>query len=124
MKKRILIADDEAGVRGLMRESLKPDYEVFEAADGSKTMRMMESVPVDLVVLDVCMPEMDGIETIRALRGLRNDVKILAVSGAFDGFFLAAARALGADAVLEKPFSGPDLRECVERLLPAAVRRP
>jgi CheY-like chemotaxis protein len=118
-KPKILIADDESAVRGLIRDSLKFDYEVFEAENGSTAMQMMESVPMDLIITDVCMPEKDGLETIQALRRVQRRIKILAVSGAFDGFFLNAARVLGADAILEKPFHPHELLKCVQMLLPA-----
>lgn len=119
-KRTILIADDEVLVRGLMRDSLKWDYDILEADDGSKVMHIVETTPVDLVITDVCMPEKDGLETIQALRRMRRELKILAISGAFDGFFLSAARALGADAILEKPFDPAELARCVQTLLPAA----
>jgi CheY-like chemotaxis protein len=104
----------------MMRESLKRDHDILEADDGLKAMRIIETTPVDLMITDMCMPEKDGIETIRALRRTRPELKILAVSGAFDGVFLTVARALGANAILQKPFDPAELVRCVQRLLPAA----
>jgi CheY-like chemotaxis protein len=66
------------------------------------------------------MPEKDGLETIQELRQLNSHAKILAISGAFDGLFLNAARVFGADATLEKPFGPLELKQCVGRLLDAA----
>jgi CheY-like chemotaxis protein len=120
-RKTILIADDEPAMRRLIRDSLsEKSYEIVEAADGRAVIKMIQNASVDLIITDVCMPERDGLETIQAIRRLRVNTKILAVSGAFDGLFLAAARAFGADAALAKPFRPNDLADCVDQLLQAA----
>jgi CheY-like chemotaxis protein len=118
-KPRILIADDEAEVREFMKASLNgdTDYEILEAADGRAALAIVESLPVDLIITDVCMPERDGLEAIRALRRNGRPLKILAVSGAFDGFFLRTAKMFGADATLGKPFGPGELSACVTALL-------
>lgn len=108
-------------MRRLMRDSLAgTGYQILEAGDGYGVIRIIEDIPVDLIITDVCMPERDGLETIQEIRRLRMHSKILAVSGAFDGLFLAAARAFGADAALAKPFSPTDLANCVDQLLSQA----
>jgi DNA-binding response OmpR family regulator len=116
---RILIADDEANVREFMKASLNgdTDYEIFEAEDGRAALAIIESRPIDLMITDVCMPERDGLEAIRALRRNGRPLKILAVSGAFDGFFLRTAKMFGADATLGKPFGPGELSACVSALL-------
>jgi CheY-like chemotaxis protein len=116
-RRRILIADDEPGVRRFVRSSLEPDYDIIEAVDGRKVVGIVESTAIDLVITDVCMPEKDGLETIQALRRTGRDVKIVAISGAFEGLFLNAARAFGAHATLSKPFGPAELLECVRSLL-------
>ena len=116
-RRTILIADDEPGIRRFVRASLETDYEIIEAADGRKVAGIVQSRPVDLVITDVCMPEKDGLETIQALRSAGRELKILAISGAFDGLFLKAARAFGADATLAKPFGPDELVDCVNSLL-------
>ncbi len=117
-----MIADDEPDVRELIRQSLEEerDYEILEAADGREALRMVEATPVDLIIIDVCMPEQDGLEAIQQLRKLRVAARILAVSGAFDGLFLAAARAFGADAALAKPFRPLDLAHRADQCVHAA----
>ena len=125
LKRRILIADDEEMMRRLMRVSLdRPDYDIVEACDGHAAMKIIASTPIDLMITDLCMPEQDGLEIIRALRALHSNLKIVAVSGAFNGMFLAPACAFGADAALPKPFRPDQLVTCVEGLLGTPANAP
>lgn len=117
VRRTVLIADDEPAVRRFVRASLEPYYDIVEAADGRKVTAVLATTPVDLVITDVCMPEKDGLETIQALRRINRDVKIVAISGAFDGLFLTAAKTFGANATLAKPFRPDELVQCVRGLL-------
>ena len=69
------------------------------------------------MITDLVMPESEGIETIQAIRKSHADVKIIAVSGAFGGGYLAVAAMLGADATLTKPVSPEQLLEAVRQAL-------
>ena len=103
---RILVADDETAVRRFLRAALEwGGYEVTEAADGKQALKEARKGQVDLVITDIVMPEQEGIETIPILRKEIPGIGIIALSGAFEGQFLKAARMLGADAVLGKPVS-------------------
>ena len=102
----ILVADDEDEVRDLLRQILDPDrFRVLEATNGREVLETVKHTPIDLVILDLVMPEAEGIETLQSLRFNRPELKILVISGAFGGSFLRCARALGAHAALKKPFS-------------------
>jgi len=115
---RILVADDEAGIRGFLRMVLEDGgYEVIEAADGKQALKEMRAGRVDLAILDLVMPEQEGIETIGALRKEAPDVGIIAMSGAFGGQFLKVARLLGAQAALMKPLSADLLLAKVAEVL-------
>jgi len=119
---RILVADDEAGVRAFLRKVLEDGgYEVIEAADGKQALRQASAGRADLVITDLVMPEVEGIEAIQALRRDVPGVRIIAISGAFGGQFLETARMLGADAVLIKPVNGDLLLAKVAEVL--KVRR-
>ncbi len=101
---RLLVADDETAVRNLLRTALEKDgYEVLEAANGKQALKEVRAGRVDLVIMDLVMPEQEGLETIRILRKEVPGIGIIAMSGAFGGQFLETARLLGADAVLSKP---------------------
>lgn len=67
--KKILVADDEMAIRLLYSEELKEEgYEVYTAANGREALEIIEKVPLDLVILDIKMPEMDGIEALRQIK--------------------------------------------------------
>ncbi len=108
-------------MRCFIRDALAGnDYEFIEAVDGRSAQHIVERRRIDLIITDICMPDRDGLEAIQAIRQIQTQSKILAVSGAFDGLFLAAARAFGADAALAKPFRSSELIDCVSRLMCAA----
>jgi len=121
---RILVADDDEGVRRLFCKVLEDQgYPVTAAADGRQVTALIADQKEDfrLFIIDLVMPEREGIETIRSLRKNRPDVKILAMSGAFKGrmldSMLTCASMLGADAALPKPVSPEDLLATVRTLL-------
>ena len=64
--KKILVADDEMSIRLLYSEELKEEgYEVYQAANGREALEVVDKIPLDLVILDIKMPEMDGMEVTR-----------------------------------------------------------
>lgn len=118
---RILIAEDDDGVRSVLAQQLsRAGYEVLEATDGRRCLEVLRTTPVDLVVLDIFMPELDGIAVIaRASRDFAH-VRILAISGggtvARDQT-LEIARRLGATRTLSKPFAQEEFVSAVRELL-------
>jgi len=118
---RILIADDDDGVRSMLARRLtSAGYEVLEATDGRRCLDVLRTTPVDLVILDIFMPELDGIAVIaRASRDFAH-VPILAMSGggtvARDQT-LEIARRLGAAGTLSKPFEQDELVSAVRDLV-------
>jgi two-component system, cell cycle sensor histidine kinase and response regulator CckA len=112
-RRRVLIIDDDSAVREFLCELLaEAGYEVHSATDGDAGLSKVEREQISLVITDLVMPGREGIETVQMLRRRFPEVRIIAVSGAFDGEFLKAASRLGADATFPKPID-PD------RLLPA-----
>ncbi len=106
---RILVVDDEESMRQFFRQVLSTaGYEVGLARNGEEALAQVEESRFDLVLMDLVMPEREGIETIELLRKGHPDLKIVAISGAFGGRFLKVAEALGAHATLLKPVS-PEL---------------
>ena len=122
--KRILLIEDDEAVRTLISGALTgAGYEVFEAADGKKGMKLYEEVQPDLVITDLVMPEKDGIETIIELRRDFPRVKIIAVSGGGrygQDSYLQVAGKLGAERALAKPYKISDLLEAVREVLEVA----
>ncbi len=105
---RILVIEDEPLLRQMIGIALsKANYVVVECEDGRKGIEAHEKQPVDLVITDLIMPEMEGIETIRCLRKLSPTLPIIAISGGgrvTPESYLSIARRMGATKVLAKPF--------------------
>lgn len=107
MTTTVLIADDDPTLRAIGAELLSGEgYRVLEAEDGDEALRIVEAEAVDLIVLDMLMPNKDGIETIIELKRRQSGVRILAISsgGSMDvDSLLKPALAFGADRVMSKP---------------------
>lgn len=117
----ILIIDDDPQILHALRRVLeKEGHAVVEAADGKAALRRFAGDPTDVVISDIYMPEMDGIEFLIRVREAFPEARIIAMSGG--GFLdqesvLAAASKLGAVGVLEKPFSPEECLEAVQKAL-------
>lgn len=122
---RILITDDEAPLRAFISAALAPFGHTFvEAARARQALHLHAELPADLVITDLVMPEMDGIEFLRRLRLSSPRVPVIAVSGhPKSKIWLNMARLVGADHILAKPFSADELIRAVEDIL-AAARAP
>ena len=120
---KVLVIDDEPGIRGIMCRVLETaGHDVTDFANGAGAIEHVRQEPADLVITDLFMPEVEGIETIREIHRLRPDMPIIAISGVdFEGGdYLRVARKFGAVATLRKPFLPSDLVELVSRVLSPA----
>jgi len=113
--------DDDELLREALRVVLEgAGYEVIEAPDGAAGLRLQREQAADLVLVDIFMPERDGLEVIRALRAEIPQPKIVAMSGGGRTGqieVLRAAAALGAARILRKPFQPRELVTAVHELL-------
>ena len=116
---RILIVDDDAEVRRVLTQMLvRRGYDVSEASNGKEALATLKGESrIDVMVTDLVMPEFEGFETIKACREVRPSLKILAISGAFGGEFLAMALRLGADSTLPKPIRPDVFLQTVQQLM-------
>jgi CheY-like chemotaxis protein len=118
----ILVIDDELPMRRLLVRLLtRAGHTVHAAEDGQLGLALFHKVEPELVITDIVMPEMEGIETIRELRRNGPAVPILAISGGATPLYLHAAAELGATAALPKPFATDALLSTVNELLGAAA---
>ena len=114
----ILVVDDEVEVRGYLSAVLDDaGFPVRAAESGRQARQMLRAQEFELVLMDLVMADGEGIETIQLLRREHPDLKIIAISGAFGGSLLRAARSLGASLTLSKPISPDELIEAVTSLL-------
>ncbi len=117
---RILLAEDDADMRGFLDRALQnAGYEVVSFANGAEAYERLKEEPFTLLLTDIVMPEMDGIELARRAAELDPELKIMFITG-----FAAVALNPDNDApkdakVLSKPFHLRDLVEEVERLIAA-----
>lgn len=119
---RILVVDDEVELRTLLRKVLtRQGHDVIEAENGAMAISMVEQAEaLDMIITDIFMPDTDGIEVLRHLRGNYPDLKIVVMSGGGNRVsrgYLPAATALGADHTIEKPFDPSAVGEQIENLL-------
>ncbi len=118
---QILVVDDSAFVRKHLTKALVgAGFGVHAVGSGCEAVAYYQAARPDLVILDVVMPEMDGLETYRALRAVCGKVRVLGISGIeprFPSMYLKLIRALGAEGVLEKPFSDEVLIQTVREII-------
>ena len=120
MTKKILSVDDSMSIRQMVSFTLKKEgFEVIEAIDGRDALKKIESLPVDMVLTDLNMPNMDGIELIQTLRGLPSfrftPIVMLTTESALEK--KDAGRKAGATGWIVKPFKPEQLVAVVRKLL-------
>lgn len=111
----ILIVDDELGPRESLRMILKPVYPVVTAGSGEEALKIIRSSPVDLVILDLRMPGIPGIEVLKEVKKIRADVEVIIVTGF--GTLHTAVEALryGAIDFVSKPFNVAEILAIVDK---------
>jgi CheY-like chemotaxis protein len=118
---RILLVDDDELVRkALTRMLVRAKHDVSEASNGVAALKAVADTSFDLVITDLNMPDMEGLELIRKLRELPRPPKVILISGGDHGpagVYLEIASKLGAFAVVLKPVSYSDLNDAVQRAL-------
>ena len=123
-KQKILIADDEAQIREILRIYFeKEGFEVIEAEDGAAAILKVQSEKPDILLLDIMMPVLDGIEVCKQVRKM-SDLPIIMVTAKDDDDDRIAGLEIGADDYITKPFGSPELlariRAALRRAGPAA----
>jgi CheY-like chemotaxis protein len=129
----ILLIDDETDERDSVAKVLRREgYEVFAAEDAESGLALLDEQRIDLVITDIIMPGIDGVQAIKRIRDSHPDMKIVAISGGGNfghasyqpqaittTAFLQAATEAGADGILTKPFLRDDILESVQRMIHA-----
>jgi len=123
---KVLVIDDDAQVRRVVRRLIEMEgHQVAEAESGKIALRLLANDPADLIITDIYMPEMDGIELLTRLRETLPEARLVAMSGGGvlpAHHMLDAAKALGAIAVIEKPFDIEAVRVHLDALGPSKER--
>jgi CheY-like chemotaxis protein len=123
----ILLIEDEDFTANLTLKLLAP-ADIRRARDGSEGLKLFQNTKFDLVITDLVMPKMDGLEVIAAIRKMDQSVPILAITSsgslAGQGDLLLLAKKVGANATLMKPFDREPLMEKVRECLSAGPPKP
>lgn len=118
MPKTILVVDDAAFMRMMIRDILaREGYVIQEAVNGRDALEKYRETRPDLVTLDITMPEMDGIEALRAIRGINPAARVLMVSAMGQQKMMVDALESGALDFLVKPFQPTKVLETVKKCL-------
>ncbi|MBE0659368.1 MAG: response regulator [Bryobacteraceae bacterium] len=115
-----VVCDDFKPSACLLAQIIEEEgFETLCVSDGWHVIQILQNWIVDLLVIDILMPDLDGLETIRRIREMRLKTKVVAVSGG-SAEYLAAARMMGASMTFSKPVSTRALREFATKLNTAA----
>ena len=113
----ILIVDDDPGIREAFRLVLEEDYELVEAVDGPQALDRVQNSPVDLVLLDVRLPGMDGIEVLERIKGIDENIEVVLVTAVQTVRAAVMAMKLGAFDYVTKPFDEDEILPLIHRAL-------
>lgn len=116
MQCRLLVAEDEKYLREKVTQNVdweSHDFIVYEAADGKEALSIIEREPIDILVTDIRMPRLDGIELTRRAKELRDSIRVIVISGYAEFELAQASIRLGVDDYILKPFRSQRLLEVV-----------
>lgn len=114
-KKRILVCDDEEGVRESLNLILERDYDVSFAANGIEAIEHVSKNVTDLLILDIKMPKMDGIETLKQIKKIKPKLKVIVATGYKSVETAAEAVKHGASDYIVKPFESKQVLEAIAK---------
>jgi len=117
MKKMILVCDDEEGVRESLKLILEKDYDIHFAANGTEAIEGVGKISFQLLILDIKMPKIDGIETLKRVKAIRPGIKTMISSGYKSVDIAKAASDAGAEDYIVKPFDSAAVLSAVKRLI-------
>jgi len=118
----ILLVEDEELLRAGVQEVLEiQGYKVISAPDGQQALAILTAESIDLIITDLVMPKMDGVDFVKQLREIKPDLPVIVVSGStrniMQRYGIDSIQVPGANASLPKPFKSVDLIEQVRQLL-------
>jgi two-component system response regulator HydG len=113
-KRSILVVDDDIAHRTMLRILLGWEYEIVEADCGSKAIEKVQNAPFDLVLMDVCMPEISGVEALDRIKATNPKVPVIMMTAYASAETANRAMEKGAYDYLTKPFDFDNLRSTIE----------
>ena len=116
-KPQLLICDDEYVVRDAIRLILNEDYQITFVHNGQEALDAIKKKEPDLLIMDIKMPKVNGLEALRKIRRAKRRLKVLIMTGYESSDVAVEAVNAGADDYLTKPFKRADFRGKIEKLL-------
>lgn len=113
----ILVVDDEATIRDILRDLLEPQYEVRAVESVAEAVTLLQEMPFDLVLTDISLPDQSGVELLGIVRQIQPPVPVLIISGIDDDAYARGLTQMGAFGYLVKPFYLDDAISLVERAI-------
>lgn len=119
--KKVLVVDDELPMRTVLEDLLGEDYAVTSVENGLQAHDLLAKEKFDLIITDLVMPEMNGIDLITSMQKISPEIRIIAISGGggiqgrFD--YLPVAQLIGAEKIFRKPFELSQLKNTVKEML-------
>ncbi|EIJ80285.1 two-component response regulator [Bacillus methanolicus PB1] len=122
MKGKVLIVDDQFGIRILLNEVLqKEGYDTYQAANGVHAIEIVTKYSPDLVLLDMKIPGMDGIEILKRMKVIDPDIRVIIMTAYGELDMIQEAKELGALTHFAKPFDIDDIRAAVKKYIPIST---
>ncbi|WP_102348216.1 response regulator [Bacillus sp. Marseille-P3661] len=119
MSKKLLIIDDQYGIRILLNEVFqKEGYQTYQASNGVQALSIIESDRPDLVLLDMKIPGMDGIEILKRLKEIDQTIEVFIMTAYGELDMIQQAKDLGAITHFAKPFDIDEIRAAVKAQIP------
>lgn len=118
MKKKLLIVDDQNGIRILLMEVFSSEgYETYQASNGKLALEIVRNVSPDLVLLDMKIPGMDGLDILKHIKSIDSSIKVIMMTAYGELDMIKEATDLGAIMHFTKPFDIDELRAAVNQQL-------
>jgi DNA-binding NtrC family response regulator len=117
MRKKILVCDDEEGIRESLKLILEKDYDVVFAESGDDAIQKMKTSPTDMVILDIKMPRKDGLETLKEIKKVSPMANVIIATGYKSVDTAQEAMRLGASDYIVKPFDRETISKVVKKHL-------
>jgi len=118
MVNKLLIVDDQFGIRILLNEVFQREgYTTFQAANGVQALEIVQKHAPDLVLLDMKIPGMDGIEILKRIKEINRDIKVIIMTAYGELDMIQETRELGAVMHFAKPFDIDDMRDAVRKYI-------
>ncbi|MBV9209676.1 MAG: response regulator, partial [Acidobacteria bacterium] len=113
----ILVVDDEATIRDILRELLEPQHDYHAAENVAAALTLLQEIPFDLILTDISLPDQSGVELLGVVRQIQPPVPVIIISGIDDAGYARGLMQMGAFGYLAKPFYLDEAVSMIERAI-------